>query len=106
MIIGASSSSLRRGPPRVLGPSELALREVIEPFLLAPEQLELVRALVGIDVHLIGGFRVRRVRFVGLSIPAEQAPQEPHGGPVYGAAIPGVVARPAGRSVAREPSGD
>ena len=61
VVVGPTLTALRGRLPGVLRPPELTLRKVVEPLLLAPEELQLVGPFVGVDVRRIER-RVRRVR--------------------------------------------
>lgn len=82
-IVGSTFAALRGRLPGVLCVAELALGELIEPRLLASEELQLVRSLVRVGVGRIVG-RVRRARGVALRTTAEETSQESHHQAVYG----------------------
>src|SRR5581483_705422 len=67
-VVGPSLAALGRGRPGSVRVAELALAKLVQPVLLRPQQLELVGALVGLD--LLG----RRLPPVtGLGAPARTA---------------------------------
>ena len=97
-IVCAALATLGRRLPRVGGPAELSLSELIQARLLAPKEFELVGTLVGVEVHpriscavgRDGDASPRSTWPAARRITTEQPSEEPHRRSVYGAAVPAV----------------
>ena len=77
-VVGPSVAALARRLPRVVGITELALREIVETFLLAPQEVEFVLAFIGRDRRRIrrGALRgrgLRRHRTTDEACPSDDA---------------------------------
>ncbi len=77
-IVGATLAALGGWLPGVLRVPQLPLGKLVQPRLLTLEQLELVGALVRVDLIGSGSGGVRRARSRGFRPVAEQAPDESH----------------------------
>ena len=68
-VLRPSFSTLPRRLPRIVGVAELSLRKLVEPFLFAAEQIELMLTLIGVDLRRVGGWPVPG----GMGATAEQS---------------------------------